>query len=330
MLGAGSNVIGHVIVDSGHIIIDSGSTTAVTQGTAANLNATVVGGYTPAGDGQTVAAGVLVHNQGFIYNPSNSNWDLQRTVGATTNSTGIGITAAGLDAQFDDVAPTTVSENNFGNVRMSANRNLYTTIRDAAGNERGMNIDANGGIPITIEASQTLATVTTVGTVTTITNPVAVTGSATGGAVPAGAFYQGFNASTALPTAATPGNLTGAMADKFGRQVILSNAIRDIVATQTTTITNNSETTIITQVASTFLDLVAIFISNTSATPVSVAIKDTTSGTTIFTLYVPANDMRGISLTTPWPQTTVNTNWTATASTGVSSLIISALFIKNK
>jgi len=80
----------------------------------------------------------------------------------------------GIAAQFDDVTPGAMTENKMGPVRMSSRRELYTTIRDAAGNERGLNVDANGGIPITLEAAQTLATVTTVGTVTTITNVVHV------------------------------------------------------------------------------------------------------------------------------------------------------------
>lgn len=43
---------------------------------------------------------------------------------------------------FDDVAPDSVTEGNIGILRMSTNRNLYTNIRDAAGNERGLNINA--------------------------------------------------------------------------------------------------------------------------------------------------------------------------------------------
>lgn len=60
-----------------------------------------------------------------------------------TNSVGTGIAAVGNLAQFDDVSPTAITENSFGNLRISANRNLYNTIRDAAGNERGLNISAN-------------------------------------------------------------------------------------------------------------------------------------------------------------------------------------------
>jgi hypothetical protein len=49
---------------------------------------------------------------------------------------------------FDDVAPDSVNEGDAGAGRMSANRNAYVTIRDAAGNERGLNIDANGAIAV--------------------------------------------------------------------------------------------------------------------------------------------------------------------------------------
>ncbi len=44
---------------------------------------------------------------------------------------------------FDDAAPDSVDEGDLGYARMSANRNQYQTIRDAAGNERGANVDAN-------------------------------------------------------------------------------------------------------------------------------------------------------------------------------------------
>lgn len=52
-------------------------------------------------------------------------------------------------ATFDDVAPDSVDEGDGGAIRMSANRNLYVRIRDNAGNERGLNVDANGAIAVT-------------------------------------------------------------------------------------------------------------------------------------------------------------------------------------
>ena len=56
------------------------------------------------------------------------------------------VTPAG--AMFDDVTPDSVNEGDAGVVRMSANRNLYTTIRDAAGNERGANVNASGELQV--------------------------------------------------------------------------------------------------------------------------------------------------------------------------------------
>lgn len=58
---------------------------------------------------------------------------------ASANS-GVNAAVAGV---FDDASPTSITENSFGFIRMSANRNLYQTIRDAAGNERGANVDAS-------------------------------------------------------------------------------------------------------------------------------------------------------------------------------------------
>ncbi len=72
--------------------------------------------------------------------------------------------------QFDDSAPDSVNEGDIGCPRMSANRSLYVNIRDNAGNERGLNIDASGQLAVTLASAQTLATVTTVSTVTNITN----------------------------------------------------------------------------------------------------------------------------------------------------------------
>ena len=61
------------------------------------------------------------------------------------------VTPAG--AMFDDVTPDSVNEGDAGVVRMSANRNLYTTIRDAAGNERGANVNASNELQVAITAN---------------------------------------------------------------------------------------------------------------------------------------------------------------------------------
>lgn len=51
--------------------------------------------------------------------------------------------------EYDDTSPDSVDEGDAGAARMSANRNIYTQIRDAAGNERGANVNASGQLAVT-------------------------------------------------------------------------------------------------------------------------------------------------------------------------------------
>ncbi len=158
------------------------------------------------------------------------------------------------------------------------------------------------------------------------------TPNATGSAVPTTGFYQGANAATALPTASSAGSLTGLMSDKFGRQVVLSNAQRDLVLpiTQLTLTSTTTETTLISSVASTYLDLVSLVIINTSSTPTQVDFRDSTAGTVRLSFYIPAGDTRGIALPVPMPQNTSANNWTAKCGTSVASIIITGTYITNK
>jgi hypothetical protein len=72
----------------------------------------------------------------------------------------------GVFGMFDDVSPDSVNEGDGGIVRMSANRNLYVTLRDAAGNERGLNVDASGFLTANINGTVTVGShaVTNAGT----------------------------------------------------------------------------------------------------------------------------------------------------------------------
>lgn len=54
-----------------------------------------------------------------------------------------------IGGEFDDTSPDSVDEGNFGVFRMSSRRELYVQIRDSAGNERGLKVDANGAIAVT-------------------------------------------------------------------------------------------------------------------------------------------------------------------------------------
>lgn len=87
----------------------------------------------------------------YLNEGGTGNWNRHREVENAVNTTGTGIASAGILAQFDDTTPTTITENQFGNVRMSSNRNLYSTIRDAAGNERGANVDASNRLTVSVD-----------------------------------------------------------------------------------------------------------------------------------------------------------------------------------
>lgn len=101
--------------------------------------------------------------------------------------------------EFDDTSPDSVNEGDIGTPRMSANRNGYMTLRDAAGNERGANVDASGNLQV-VNAAETTKVL---GTVRTLGNVGGVMDTTTGSAVPANALYIGTNGS---------GNLKGLIA----------------------------------------------------------------------------------------------------------------------
>lgn len=264
-----------------------------------------------------------------VYSLATTNFNLAREAVNALNTTGTGIPTAQIIGQFDDVSPTAITENQFGNMRMSANRNFYTTLRDAAGNERGANVDANNNLGVVLAAE----TAKVIGTVRSVGNVGGIFDAATAAAVPANALYKGSQAITALPTAVSNAQLVGTAADKYGRQVALISTIRDLVLTQTTTISaSTSETTIGTAIASTFLDLIMLIISNTStATNTRIDFRDTTAGSILFSLQSNGGQPPiGFSLSTPIPQTTVNTNWTlqcATSTTDIRAYLVAA---KNK
>lgn len=123
-------------------------------------------------DAATVAITTpTVGNYGFVRDRTNGNMNILTQSIDTLNSTGTGIQAIGNMAQYDDTSPTAITENRFGHLRISSNRNLYNTIRDAAGNERGANVNASGELNVaaSIAASAT-ATGTSVARFTALTN----------------------------------------------------------------------------------------------------------------------------------------------------------------
>lgn len=153
----------------------------------------------------------------------------------------------------------------------------------------------------------------------------------TGVAVPANATLAGLRATTANPTAVADGQMVAPMADKLGRQAVVVNGVRDLIVPATTTLTSTvAETDLLAAGgANIFKDLLSLVISNTSATPATVSLRDAAAGTVRRTITIPAGDVRGFVLQTPLPQTTANNKWTVQSSASVASLVIDAQFVTN-
>ena len=178
-LPTGAATAAKQLADGHNVVVTSGNITADTElpaaaalaDTTANPTVPAVGSFLMGWDGsgaawdrlkqqglnadaQTAhAKGVLeTASNGYVYN--GTTWDRQRSAANATNSTGTGLPTAQVVGQFDDVAPTSITENQFGNLRMSANRNLYGTIRDAAGNERGANVTSANALLVAVDGAQ--------------------------------------------------------------------------------------------------------------------------------------------------------------------------------
>lgn len=140
----------------------------------------------------------------------------------------------------------------------------------------------------------------------------------------------GFHARQTNPTAVANADRVNAMSDDVGRQVVVLNQVRDLVGDQNTTITSSTAaTTIVTALASTFLDLVSLTFTNISATGTEVQLLDDDGTTVRWVGYVPPTDMRGIVFQVPLTQPAVNKTWKFKTVTSVASVKITAQFVQN-
>lgn len=133
---------------------------------------------------------------------------------------------------LDDTTPDSVDEGDAGAVRMSANRNLYVRIRDNAGNERGLNIDANGALAATV-TNATAGNLLCTATLAAGTNTNEVVGDVAQDAAVAGnPVLIGLRASTATPTAmSADGDAVYPWATREGATVIAGAVVDDAAFT---------------------------------------------------------------------------------------------------
>lgn len=162
-------------------------------------------------------------------------------------------------------------------------------------------------------------------------NSTTFQGTAASGAAAVGnPVLNGSLAKTANPTAVADGQAVRNMADKLGRSVVSLISPRELLASQTTTITSSAvETTIITAAAAVFNDLTILLVTNTSAVATQIDFRSTTGGAIVFSLYLPANSSQLLDLTPYFKQAVVNTNWTAQCSSATSTVVIYATYVTN-
>lgn len=135
--------------------LPSGAATSAKQDTGNTSLASIDGKITAVNTGAVVvASGAITEtNSGAIKTSVELIDDAIKADDAAFTPGTTKVMMAGYE--FDDTTPDSVDEGDAGAARMSANRNVYTQIRDAAGNERGMNVDASGNAQVDIAAVST-------------------------------------------------------------------------------------------------------------------------------------------------------------------------------
>ena len=233
------------------------------------------------------------------------------TAGATVGTPGMGA--------FDDSAPGLITEGKVGILRMSTNRNLYSTIRDGNGAERGLQVDANGSI--------------SVATITTITNAITVgTGSTisvgntpnvivnTGSTIKVGNTANVIVESVGTGSTIKVGNTVNTILDSVNTATTIKigntpNVIVNTIATNTTIKVGNTINTILDSVNT----ATTIKIGNTPNVLVGTGSTITVSNTpnVILNNAIPAGT-NNIGFVTPTPGTTGG--WSASTQSTLSTV----------
>lgn len=290
-LPAGTNVIGHVIADSG-------STTAVTQATASNLNATVVGTGTFAvqaaiADGADVTLGAKADAKSTATDTTAvtimsvlkeiSFMEQNPASRAVTNAGTFAVQEATLDAALIAQEATTSGVKGitaFGAVTTNAPSYtnaksdalsldtaglLRVSLKDTPANTNKLLVTADA---ITIAAAQTLATVTTVSTVTNLSQM--------------GGVAIALN--------------TGAVSTGTQRVVLSNDAGKTLVSTGGSASSSGNNTLV--AAGTNKLKVYAFSLSTTSTTAVTCIFQSGSSGTELWrvVLQAPTNVSTGANL----------------------------------
>lgn len=174
----------NVTDNGGSLTVDNGGTFAVQAAQSGTWNINSVSGTISLPTGAATAANQSTANTS-LSNIDSDTSAIQTSVeliddaikaddAAFTPAT-TKVMMAGFE--YDDDAPDSVDEGDAGAARMSANRNIYTTIRDAAGNERGANVNSSSQLSVSVDNTVTVGShaVTNAGTFVVQENGAALT-----------------------------------------------------------------------------------------------------------------------------------------------------------
>lgn len=337
------------------INIKSGNPTTITANAGTNLNTSALalesGGNLANISGTTGATAATIPSRAIMLGLSDGTNLVAATQAKNAlNTTAGGLQAVGLTAQFDDVSPTAITENNFGNLRMSANRNLYDTIRDAAGNERGVNVNAANEAQVnasqngtwTVQPGNTANTTAWKVDGSAVTQPVSMAtntpvGTVAHDSVDSGAPVKvGAKANSALSTATmvSSADRTDLVSDLDGAILIRHQfPLGDLLADATSNTDGASTASaIFTATASTRSIITAIHVFRTDAgtTPAFVDFRDGTAGAVLWRMVLPPNGGSIISDQTGLFRTSANTALAYDVSAALTTVYLNVSGFKSK
>ena len=216
-------------------------------------------------------------------------------------------------------------------ITFDANNNAKVVVNAAlpAGSNVIGALTANQSVNVAqVNGNTTSTAATGVQKVGVVGNAGAIVDAATNATPPANGVQPVDVSATALPAAVTATNTVAPMADKFGRQIVIPFAMRDLIKTAAVQTTNATQTTLLASQASQFADLVSLTITNESATPCTVALTD---GTTTYKFNVANTQGSGFTVNypTPLPAASTATAWQVTGCASVTLDYVSE-FVLNK
>lgn len=157
VLGAGAATIGALLANQSVNVAQINGVTPLmgngTTGTGSQRVTISSDNFPVAGFGVGATGSAVPANAVYLGVSDGTNLRGVLQAANALNTTGTGIPTAQIVGQFDDVSPTAITENQFGNLRISANRNLYSTIRDASGSERGVNVNSSNQLSVSVDNS---------------------------------------------------------------------------------------------------------------------------------------------------------------------------------